>query len=68
MGKEVYSCNGGLDSGEVPSSSKFADQTENRAVDRGEEVQLKNEIHYLLEQEESKWKEKAKENWLRHED
>lgn len=36
--------------------------------DREEEAALKNEIHDLLEQEESKWKQRAMEDWLRHGD
>jgi hypothetical protein len=43
-------------------------QTEERGQAKEEEVQLKNEIENLLEQEEVKWKQRAKEDWLRHGD
>jgi len=32
------------------------------------EAQIKDEIHELLEQEELKWKQRAKEDWLRYGD
>jgi hypothetical protein len=35
---------------------------------REDEARIKGEIHDLLEQEESKWKQRAKEDWLRHRD
>jgi hypothetical protein len=37
-------------------------------VDLKAEKELKDEIHGLLDQEESKWKQRAKEDWLRHGD
>jgi hypothetical protein len=43
-------------------------QTEERGQAKEEEMQLKNEIENLLEQEEVKWKQRAKEDWLRHGD
>jgi hypothetical protein len=35
---------------------------------REDEARIKGKIHELLEQEESKWKQRAKEDWLRHRD
>jgi uncharacterized protein YdcH (DUF465 family) len=33
-------------------------------IEEEQELQLKDDIHSLLEQEEMKWKQRAKENWL----
>ena len=43
-------------------------QMENGDSARKEEAMIKGEINDLLEQEEAKWKQRAKEDWLRHED
>jgi hypothetical protein len=43
-------------------------QQEDGKVDLRVEKELKDEIHSLLEQEESKWKQRAKEEWLRNGD
>ena len=36
--------------------------------DREEVAELKDEIHSLMEQEEAKWKQRSKEDWLRNGD
>jgi hypothetical protein len=43
-------------------------QMQDPMVGREEECQVQDEIHSLLEQEEVKWKQWAKENWLKYGD
>jgi hypothetical protein len=56
--------------GTIQSKTKELEllQKENDGLSRKEEKILKEEIDGLLEQEEAKWKQRAKENWLRHGD
>jgi predicted helicase len=43
-------------------------QEEEEDWDKEAETALKDEIHNLMEQEEAKWKQRAKEDWLKNGD
>lgn len=43
-------------------------QMQDPRAGREEERQVRDEIHSLLEQEDVKWKQRAKENWLKYGD
>lgn len=43
-------------------------QMQDTAHSLEDEVHIKEEVHALMEQEDLKWKQRAKENWFKHGD